>query len=50
MQNQMKIAIIIYDILAALLALASIGYVVSDIIIEYTEKKKAANNVYLQKL
>ena len=45
MQNQMKIAIIIYDILAALLALASIGYVVSDIIIEYIEKKKAANIV-----
>ncbi len=41
----MKTVILIYDIIAALLALSSIGYVVSDVVIEHIGKKKAANIV-----
>ncbi len=38
----MKIFIIIYNILAVLIACSTLGYVTTDMVMEYNEKKKAA--------
>lgn len=40
----MKIFIIVYNIIAVLIACSTLGYVTTDMVMEYNEKKKAAKN------